>query len=85
LYPRGYATVGADFHRAMVATASGEKLLIGACEELDPPYDIELVFVQKITLVLRKIRKNCCHQSCTFYAPNRLQRSPRSPSCISWA
>ena len=50
----------------MVATASGEKLLIGACEELDPPYDIELVFVQKITLVLRKIRKNCCHQSCTF-------------------
>jgi len=37
--------------------------------------------VQKITFVFRKINKNCCHQSCTFwlqYAPNRLsaQRSP---------
>jgi len=30
---------------------------------LDPPYDIELVFVQKITFVIRKINKNCCHQS----------------------
>jgi len=29
-------------------------------------YDIKLVFVQKITFVLRKIDKNCCHQSCTF-------------------
>ena len=28
------------------------------CEELDPPYDIELVFVQKITCVLRKINKS---------------------------
>ena len=35
--------IGADFHRAMVATAPGEKLLIGRrlcrappCEELDP-------------------------------------------------
>ena len=28
------------------------------CEELDPPYDIELVFVQKITFVLRKINKS---------------------------
>jgi len=32
---------------------------------LDPPYDIKLVFVQKITLVLRKINTNCFHQSCT--------------------
>jgi len=49
----------------MVATAPGEKLLIGRrpCEELDPPYDMELVFVQKITLVLRKINKNCCHHA----------------------
>jgi len=23
--------------------------------------------VQKITLVLRKINKNCCHQSCTYF------------------
>jgi len=28
-------------------------------EQLDPPYDIKLVFVQKITSVLRKINKNC--------------------------
>jgi len=36
------------------------------CEELDPLYDIKLVFVQKLTSVLRKINKNCCHHSCTF-------------------
>ena len=32
------------------------------------PYDIKLVFVQKITFFLRKIKinKNCCHQSCTI-------------------
>jgi len=46
-------------------------------EELDPPYDIKLVFfVQKITFfVLRKINKNCCKHRCTFwlqYAPIRL-------------
>jgi len=58
----------ADFHRAMVATAPGGKLLVdGApCEELDPPYDIRLVFVRRIAFVLRKINKNCRHQSCTF-------------------
>jgi len=28
------------------------------------PYDIRLVFVQTIAFVLRKINKNCCHQSC---------------------
>jgi len=59
---------------------------------------IMLVFVQKITFILMKIHKNCCHQSCSFwlkYAPNRfsagafpqtplgsLQCSPRPPSCI---
>jgi len=37
------------------------------CEELDPPYDIKLVFcAEKLHNVLRKINKNCCHQSCTF-------------------
>jgi len=30
------------------------------------PYDVKLVFVQKITFVLGKINKNCCHQSCIF-------------------
>jgi len=29
-------------------------------------YDIKVVFVQKITFVVRKINKNCCHQGCTF-------------------
>ena len=27
-----------------------------------------LVFVQKITFILRKIHKNCCYQSCSFLA-----------------
>jgi len=43
--------------------------------ELDSPYDIKLVFVQKITFLSKKINKNCCDQNCTFslqYAPNRL-------------
>jgi len=50
--------IGADFYRAMVATAPGDKVLEGRrapiCEELHPPYDIKLVFVQKITLFLVK-------------------------------
>jgi len=59
--------IGADFYRAMVATAAWEKLLTGhrpvrnwtqlryqACSE------------QKITCILRKINKNCCHHSCIF-------------------
>jgi len=56
------STTGADFHRAMVATAPVEKLLIGRL----PPYDIKVVFVQKITFVFRKNDKNCYHQSCTI-------------------
>jgi len=52
---------------AMAATAPGEKnYRAPPCEELDPPYDIKLVLVQKITFVLRKINKNCYHKSCTF-------------------
>ena len=55
-------------YRAMVATAPGEKTphAVPPCEELDPPYDIMLVFVQKITFALRKISKDYCPQSCTF-------------------
>ena len=53
----------ADFCGAMVATAPGEKLLIGH----RPVRNWTLrVLVQKITFVLRKIAKNCCHESCTF-------------------
>jgi len=60
---------------------------------LDPPYDIKLVLVRKITLVLRKIAKTAATRAALFdsqYAPNRLlalalpqtplgslQRSPR--------
>ena len=60
----------------MVATARGGKTphRLPSCEELDPPYDVKLVFCVQKT-VLRKINKICCHQSCTFslqYAPNRL-------------
>jgi len=42
---------------------------------LDPPYDIKLVLVQKITLVLRKIAKTAATRAVLFdsqYAPNRL-------------
>jgi len=37
------------------------------CEDLDQPYDIKPVFVQKITFVLRKINKNCCYQTSTLF------------------
>jgi len=39
--------IGANFHRAMVATAPGEKTPHRAppCEQSDPPYDINFVFV----------------------------------------
>jgi len=98
--PVADATIDADFHvTAMVATAPGEKLLRAPpCEELDPPYDIKLAFVQKTTFVLRKINKNCCHQSCPFDSNMHqivcrlglrprphwlsLQRFSRPPSCI---
>jgi len=60
--------IDADFHVAIVATASGEKLLVGrrTMTQMITPYDIKLVLVQKITFVFRKINENCCHQSCTF-------------------
>jgi len=61
------AAIGADLHRAVLATAPGEKLLIkgATCEEFGLLYYIKLVFVQKITFVLEKIDKNCCHDVCT--------------------
>jgi len=56
-----------DFHTAMVATVPRETpQRAPPCEKPDSPYDIKFVFVQKITFVLRKIRKNCRHHSCTF-------------------
>jgi len=56
---------GTNFHRDYPATAPGKKL--PPCEELDLPYNVKFVSVQKITFVLRKINKYCCHQSCTFW------------------
>ena len=31
-------------------------------------YGINLVFVQKVTFIVRKINKNCCHLSYSFYS-----------------
>jgi len=62
--------IGADLHRAMVATTPGEKLLMGRRPVKSGTRSIRYqawFFVQKITLVLRKINKNCCHQSCTYF------------------
>ena len=63
-------TIGADFHWAMVATAPREKLLIGRRPVRNGTqlhfFICFTVFWQKITFVLRKINKNCCHQSCAF-------------------
>jgi len=71
--------IGADFRRAMVATAPGGKAPHRAppCEELDPAtlavndtdgnaVRYQACFVQKIKSVCRKINKICCHLSCTF-------------------
>ena len=80
---------GTNFHRVMVATAPGKKTPRRAppCEELDLPYNVKFVSVQKITFVLRKINKYCCHQSCTFW-PQYANKSNRlsagaSPHCGS--
>ena len=73
--PNVHRRIGADTQRAMVATAPGEKLLIGRrptrnWTQLQLHFFICLtVSVQKITFVLREINKNCCHQSCTFFTP----------------
>jgi len=84
--------IGADFHRPVMATALGEKnspYRTPPCEELSPPYDIKLVFfVQKITFVLRKIKKTAAARAALFdsYMNQivfyRLAASPR-PHCGS--
>ena len=62
-----FSTIVADFHRAMVATAQ-EKTPHRAppCEELDPPYDIKLDFVQKIHLFLAKSTKPVATSAALF-------------------
>jgi len=59
--------IGADFYRAMVATAAWEKLLTGHRPVRNwTQLRYQACSVQKITCILRKINKNCCHQSCIF-------------------
>jgi len=74
--------MGANFHRAMVATAPGEERLIGrrpvrnwtqlyrqSLIQMVTPYDSKLVFVQKITSVLRKINKKLLPPELHFLTP----------------
>ena len=75
--------MGANFHRAMVATAPGEERLIGrrpvrnwtqlhrqSLIQMVTPYDIKLVFVQKITFVLRKINKKTAATRAALFDSN---------------
>ena len=69
----------------MVATAPGEKTpdRPPPCEELDPVYDIKLVFVQKITFVLRKIKQKLMPPArAALFDCNMHQTAPQTPSCI---
>jgi len=82
----------------MATAAAGKKIPQRAppCEEFDQPYDIKLVFVQKITFVLRKINKTPLPPKLHFLIPIctkidcRLGLRPRphwwslqrSPGCI---
>ena len=61
-------TIGADFHRAVVAIIPGERQLIGRHPRgIGSAVRYQACFVQKITYVHRKINKNCYHQSCTYW------------------
>jgi len=42
-----------------------------------------LVLMQKITFIVKKIRKNCCKQSCSFLAQISLESLQRSPGCLA--
>jgi len=56
----------------MVATAPGRKKTphrAPPCEELDPPYDTKLVFVQEITFVHRKWTKRTATRAAIFLTP----------------
>jgi len=67
--PEFRSAIGADFYGAMVATVPGEKLRVGRRSVRNwtrRTISSWVFFVQKIAVVLRKINKNCCNQSCTF-------------------
>ena len=77
------AGIGADYHRAMVATAPGEKLLT----ERRPMRNwTQLQFFPRfavnwtLTFVLRKINKNCCH-----HAELQFLALIRTTSFVSWS
>jgi len=71
----------------MATAAAGKKIPQRAppCEEFDQPYDIKLVFVQKITFVLRKINKTPLPPKPQFFYSNMHQNrlsagaSPQTP------
>jgi len=62
--------IGADFHSAVVATAPGE---------LDPPYDINLVFMHKLHLFLGKSTKTAATRAALF------DSSMHTKSFVGWA
>jgi len=70
----------------MVTTAPREKTphMVPPYEESDPPYDVKLVFVQKITFVLKKISKKLLLPELHFFDSSmhqivcRLRLRPRS-------
>jgi len=73
------------YHGAVVATAPGEKTphRTPPCEELNPLYDIKLVFEQKITFVLRKIKQKLMPPArAALFDCNMHQTAPQTPSCI---
>ena len=78
---------GANFHRAMVATAAGEKLLRAlSCEELDPAlicFLCFIAFVQKITFFLGKSTKTVATRAALFDSdtPNRLPAGVSLRTC----
>ena len=59
-----FNAIDADFHRAMVATAPGEKLLMGRRAVRN------WTQLQFFTLILKKTNKNCRHQSCPSFTQN---------------
>ena len=58
--PWGYGAYGGDCPRRETRHRAP------ACEELDPPYDTKLVFVQKVTFVLRKSTKTAATRAALF-------------------
>ena len=64
-------STGADFHRAMVGGGDCSRIqtphMAPPCEELDPPYDIKLVFcAEKLHMFLEKSTKTAATRAALF-------------------